>query len=89
MGPGPKDAKEGRVLNRIIRWLDDSIEYGCDPRQVERVIAECGMTGANPVVTPGVKATFHQLQEDFAGLLISLATPFRGAAARANYLAPD
>ena len=34
MGPGPRDAKEGRVLNRILRWKEHSIEYECDPRQV-------------------------------------------------------
>ena len=36
MGPGASDAKEGRVLNRILRWCDSSIQYECDPRQVEK-----------------------------------------------------
>jgi len=89
MGPGPGDAKEGRVLNRIIRWLDGRIEYECDPRQVERLIAECGLSGAKSVVTPGVKATFTELQEDSEELPGHLTTAFRGAAARGNYLAAD
>ena len=55
LGPGPNDAKEGRVLNRVIRWCADSIEYEADPRQVERLVAECGLEGAKSVVTPGVK----------------------------------
>ena len=35
IGPGPQDAKEGRSLNRIIRWCDSCIEYEADPRQAE------------------------------------------------------
>ena len=34
LGPGPEDAKEGRSLNRVIRWCSDHIEYEADPRQV-------------------------------------------------------
>ena len=89
MGPGPNDAKEGRVLNRAIRWLDGRIEYECDPRQIERLIAECGLEGAKAVATPGVKATFKELEEDNAELPGHLTTAFRGAAARGNYLAAD
>ena len=44
--------------------------------------------GAKGMVTPGVKVTFHELEED-ADLLRSLHTAFRGAAARGNYLAAD
>ena len=43
LGPGPGDAKEGRVLNRVIRWCDSHIEYEADPRQVERLVTECGL----------------------------------------------
>ena len=39
LGPGPTDAKEGRVLNRIIRCCEDHFEYEADPRQVERFVA--------------------------------------------------
>ena len=31
LGPGPADAKEGRCLNRVIRWCDGHIEYEADP----------------------------------------------------------
>ena len=89
MGPGPNDAKEGRVLNRIIRWKDASIEYECDPRQIERLVAECGLEGAKNVATPGVKATFKELEEENTELPGHLTTAFRGAAARGNYLAAD
>ena len=91
LGPGPSDAKEGRVLNRVIRWEKDRITYEADPGQAERLIAECGLAGdgVKSCATPGVKATFKDLTEDDAGLAANLATPFRGAAARGNFLAPD
>ena len=89
LGPGKDDAKEGRVLNRVVRWCEDSIEYECDPRRVERLVAECGVEGAKPVVTPGVKPTFRELEEEGDDLPSHLTTAFRGAAARGNYLASD
>ena len=38
IGPGPDDAKEGCVLNRVIRWTSEGLEYEADPRQAERLI---------------------------------------------------
>ena len=32
IGPGPQDAKEGRSLNRIIKWCEHGVEYEADPR---------------------------------------------------------
>jgi hypothetical protein len=88
LGPGPADAKEGRCLNRAIRWCDKHIEYEADPRQAEKLVAECGLEGAKPVATPGVKSSFHDLEED-KPLADRLHTAFRGSAARGNYLAMD
>ena len=88
LGPGEEDAKEARALNRIVRWCSDRIEYEADPRQVERLIAECGLEGAKSVATPGVKMTFTDLEED-QDLPQRLHTAFRGAAARSNYLSAD
>ena len=88
MGPGPNDAKEGRSLNRVVRWLDGRIEYEADPRQSERLISECGLDGSKGVATPGVKPTFTELEAD-TELATKLHTAFRGSAARGNYLAAD
>ena len=88
LGPGPHDAKEVRVLNRIIRWKDDRIEYEADPRQVEKLLLDCGLEGANTAATPGVRANFEAMERD-AELPTRLHTAFRGAAARGNYLAAD
>ena len=83
LGPGPDDAKEGSCLNRIIRWCEGRIEYEADLRQAEKFAAECGLDGAKAVATPGVKSSFHELEED-KPLEARLNTAVRGSAARAN-----
>ena len=49
LGPGELDAKEATVLNRVVRWTDEGLEYTADPRQVEKANHECGMEGSNSV----------------------------------------
>jgi hypothetical protein len=88
LGPGPSDAKEVSILNRIVRWTDDAVEYEADPRQAEKLILECGLEGSNSVATPGLKESSAQVSED-TPLDEKLHTAFRAAAARANYLAAD
>ena len=88
LGPGPNDHKEGRILNRIIRWTTDGLEYEADPRQVEKLIRELKLEGCNPLGTPGAKATAEHISGD-QKLDESRCKPFRAVAARANYLAAD
>jgi len=88
LGPGDQDAKEGSVLNRIVRWTAEAVEYEADPRQAEKLILECGLNGANAVATPGVKESSAQVAAD-EELQKDLHTAFRASAARANYLAAD
>ena len=38
LGPGKDDAKEGVILNRIVRWTTAGVEYEADPRQAEKLI---------------------------------------------------
>jgi len=88
LGPGPGDAKEGLILNRVVRWCEDHLEYEADPRQVERLVADCGLEQCKTVGTPGVRAAFKELEED-SELKKELHTAFRGASARGNYLSTD
>ncbi len=88
IGPGPRDAKEGIVLNRVIRWTDAGLEYEADPRQAEKLIAECGLTGSNTMATPGIRLSFAEVEKD-QPLEPRLHTAFRASAARVNYLAAD
>ena len=90
LGPGCKDDKEATVLNRVIRWTDDGVEYEADPRKVEKLLEELELDGdgVNGVVTPGLKAQAHQVQGE-KELPESEHTRFRALAARANFLAAD
>ena len=88
ISPGPQDAKDGRVLNRIIQWTNAGIEYDADPRQVEKLVESLDLEGANSVVTPGVKPLREQLDEK-RPLPQSEHTGFRGHAARGNFLSSD
>ena len=76
------------MLNRIVRWSEDGLEYEGDPRQVERLIRELGLEGAKPVATPGVKASHEQIETDVP-IDPDKVSHFRGLAARCNYLSQD
>ena len=88
IGPGRDDAKEGLILNRVVRWTTEGLEYEADPRQAEKLIQECGLRDANTMATLGLRASFEETEND-QPLEPRLHTAFRGAAARANYLAAD
>ncbi len=88
LGPGDGDTKEATVLNRVVRWTEEGLEYEADPRQAEGLIHGCGMGGSNSVSTPGLKETAAQVAED-TPLEHRLHTPYRSSAARPNYLAAD
>ena len=72
----------------MVRWCEDSLKYEADPRQVERLVEECGLIGAKSVATPSTKPTFAELEND-SELKPELHKAFRGAAARANYISAD
>ena len=88
LGPGQADDKEGRILNRVVRWTDTGLTYEADPRQHEKLISELGLEGAKAVVTPVLRPTPEQLGQD-RNLDDRKVTHFRGLAARSNYLAAD
>ena len=88
LGPGPDDAREATCLNRVITWCADGLEYEADPRQVEKLVEELELDGANSCVTPGDKALPEQHAEDKL-LAPDRHTAFRALAARANYLSAD
>ena len=87
-GPGLKDDKESRMLNRPVRWTEEGIEYEADPRQSEQLVRDLGMSGSKSVGTPGVKQTSEQISMD-RELSYEKQRPYRGVAARSNYLSAD
>ena len=76
------------MLNRVIRWTPEGIEYEADPRQTEQLVRDLGMSGSKSVGTPGVKATSEQIAVD-KELSAERQRPYRGVAARSNYLSAD
>ena len=54
--PEPGDNKSLRVLNRIVTWTEKGLELEGDQRHVEIIGEMLGLTGANGVTTPGVRA---------------------------------
>ncbi len=59
-----------------------------DPRQAEQFIRDVGMSGSKSVGTPGARVTSEQLTED-KDLTYQRQRPYRGVAARSNYLSAD
>ena len=51
LGSGPNDDKEGRVLNRIVRWTPEGIMYEADPRHKEKLIQELSMEESSLLTT--------------------------------------
>ena len=89
LGPGASDCKELTVLNRVIRWTDEGIEYEADPRQAEKLLEGLSLDDACKArATPGQKPIVDNLKNDKA-LSVEDHTMFRALAARANYLAQD
>ena len=59
LGPDRNDAKEVRVLNRMIRYVNDDrgerAEYEADPRHAELIVSQLGLQRAKSVTTLGLK----------------------------------
>ena len=53
LGPEPNDDKSVRILNRIVSWSEQGIQYEPDQRHVEIVIKALGLEKGKSVVTPG------------------------------------
>ena len=62
LGPGAKDDKEARVLNRIVRWTSECLEYEAGPRQAEKLPRKPKLNGqgVKGIGTPGAKAIREQ-----------------------------
>ena len=100
LGPGPKQEREVRVLNRVIRWTDCGLEFEPDQRHAEMVVRDLGLENANAVATPGTRedqalasvpviATAVEIEDDSPLLNAEEAKLYRGVTARCNYLAQD
>ena len=90
LGPGASDDKEVTVLNRVVRWTAEGLEYEADPRQVEKLLRFLKLEepDVKAAATPGVRATREQHDGD-VNLPSDKLTPYRAVVALANYLSAD
>ena len=86
---GSKHAKEGKVLNRVIRITEHGWEYEADQRHGELIVEMMGLKEANGVNSPGEEPKAWEEEEDEEELEDQMARDYRGVAARANYVSMD
>jgi hypothetical protein len=89
VGTGTGEAREGRILNRVIRVTEEGWEYEADQRHADLIVKAMGMQEANGVKTPGEDERAWEEEENNLPLHPREVTNFRAIAARANYLALD
>ncbi len=85
IGKKTDDKKEVKILNRIVRFTNNGVEYEADPRHVEILINSMGLGEANPTSSLGTEDG-ERKEEDCQ---MGTATEYRALVARANYLAQD
>ena len=86
LGPAATDDKAIRILNRVVTWTAEGLEYEADQRHAEIIVDHLGLaTSAKAVTTPSTKRG----SEDSPVLSQEEATKYRALVARANYLAQD
>ena len=91
LGPEKHNQQEIRILNRIVRWTKEGLEYEPDQRHGELIVKELGLEGANSLSSPGVPENAKAQDEEDEGEAWKEKEPgkFRAIAARLNYLAVD
>ena len=81
--------KEGKILNRVVRWTQSGYEVEADPRHAELVIKQLEASSMKPISTPGVEGKEEEDTEEDFELSGESATNYRAIAARLNYLSTD
>ena len=100
LGPEKGQKQQVRILNRILTWGEQGIEYEPDQRHAEIAIRELGLEGSNPAPTPGSREdlSLASVPTNAGGVEVVDESPelgpreasrYRGIAARLNYLAQD
>ena len=88
LGPEEGDEKSIRILNRIVTWTEEGIQYEGDQRHVEIACEAVGFNDkTKSVVTPAEKSKLED--EKLEMLDKKESTKYRGLVARFNYLGQD
>ena len=99
LGGQKGDAKEIRVLNKVIRHTDEGLELEADPRHAEIVMRDLDVSGSKVCKTPGAKTEPRKQSKDSSeeeaaeeegeAMEPKDATKYRAVVARLNYMAAD
>ena len=92
LGP-PEDSEcchEIVILNRLLTWTAEGVEWEADPRHVDLLVEATGATGAK-ISTPVVKSKAEEEDDPelHAELDDSLTAIYRSCTMRASYLSQD
>ena len=82
------------MLNRILRIVEDGVEYEADQRHAELVIKQMALETTNPVLTPVDEEIETKLMDDQGRDMQDVCDKehsalYRSVAAKLNYLSPD
>ena len=91
IGPASGNEKSMRVLNRLVHWTSEGIEYEADQRHAELIIQGLSLKAdSKSVNTLGESSARQDVTEDDDEELDGAErTWYRGIVARGNYLAQD
>mgnify|MGYP000023210113 CR=1 FL=1 len=84
LGPVSKDDKAIIILNRLVQWTEQGIEYEADQRHAEIIIADAGQgIKSGDRATPGIRDTSNEVE---TALSVAQTTQYRSTVARATHL---
>jgi len=91
LGPDPNDAKEVRLLNRVVAWERDGIRLEADQRHAEILVRQLGLEEAKGLELPGTKDSSEEDGDENSHQPVDArqATLYRACAARCNFLSLD
>ena len=90
-GPEKGDERSTRILNRLVHWTPEGVEYDADQRHAKLIIRELGLKeGSKSVNAPGEQGKGKYVKEEGDEELGKAErTWYRGIEARGDYLAQD
>jgi hypothetical protein len=88
VGPDPGDLKEIRILNRLLRWTTEGVEYEADDKHVQTVIKGVGLEGDSNGTDVALPVDYEAEEGDLE-LSGQQAKVYRSLAATVNFLALD
>ena len=90
LGPEEGQEKEVKLLNRVLRWTPQGLEYEADQRHAGLVVKELGLHNAKTVTTPYPPEGYplEPSAVEPAGTCID-GSKYRAISARINFLALD